>query len=53
LSQEGFSFDWHSAVILKTLKNREIYSVLKSLGPHATKILSRLVANVLIDRVSR
>ena len=53
LGQEGFSFDWHSSVISKTLKNKEIYSVLKSLGPNVTKILGRLLANVLMDKVSR
>lgn len=53
LDQGGFSFDWHSSVISKTLKNKEIYSILKSLGPNVTKILGRLLTNVLMDKVSR
>ena len=53
LSDGGFSFDWHSSVIAKTLKNKEVYSILKSLGPKSTKVLAKLLTNVVKDKISR
>ena len=52
LSDGGFSFDWHSSVISKTLKHKEVYSILKSLGPQSTKILAKLFASVVRDKVT-
>ena len=44
-----FSFDWHSATLLRAARNRELRSLLLSLGPVAAPSLGRL-AGVLLGR---
>jgi len=53
LSKDGFSFDWHSSVILKTVSNGEMASILKSLGPGVASILARLLKTLLFESTAR
>ena len=53
LSKDGFSFDWHSSVILKTVSNGEMASVLKALGPGVAAILARLLKALVFESSAR
>ena len=47
LSDNGFSFDWHSSTIRKTIRNPEMITLLNSLGPKSLLILGKMLKSVL------
>ena len=43
ITSPGFSFDWHSRTILKTIMHRDLRALIRSFGPLVAPFLARLL----------
>ena len=43
ITSPGFSFDWHSRAILKTVMHRDLRALIRSFGPLVAPFLARLL----------
>ena len=43
MNSRDFSFDWHSSVILRAMRHRQMIQLLRSFGPMVAPILARLI----------
>ena len=48
INSNDFSFDWHSRLILKALKQKEIFGLIKTLGPSVAPFLGRILSDYKI-----
>ncbi|MFL2784376.1 MAG: NAD(P)/FAD-dependent oxidoreductase [Dehalococcoidia bacterium] len=53
LSSEVFSFDWHASIIGNTVRNKEIYSLLTSLGPGIPTIFAKVLKRLFLEAAYR
>ena len=48
INSNDFSFDWHSGIILKALKQQEFFGLIKTLGPSVAPFLGRILSDYKI-----
>ena len=53
LSSEEFSFDWHASIIGSTVRNKEIYSLLTSLGPGIPAFFAKVLKRLFLESAYR
>jgi len=53
LSSGEFSFDWHASIIGRTVRNKEIYSLLTSLGPGIPAFFAKVLKRLFLESAYR